>query len=59
MNSQVDVERAQDLERRLCAYEELEKRAQWPGALRATDLAALALLVLVMIAGAYYLGGQP
>ena len=61
MNSQVDVERAQDLERRLCAYEELEKRVQWPGALTADDVVALTLLVLVlvMIAGAYYLGGQP
>lgn len=59
MNSQVDVERAQDLERRLCAYEELEKGVQWPGALSAADVVALALLVLVMIAGAYYLGGQP
>ncbi|ABY98993.1 TPA: hypothetical protein ACHTCR_001120 [Pseudomonas putida] len=59
MNSQVDVERAQDLERRLCAYEELERRAHWPGALTAADVVALALLVLVMIAGAYYLGGHP
>lgn len=59
MNSQVDVERAQDLERRLCAYEELEKSVQWPGALTAADVVALALLVLAMIAGAYYLGGQP
>ncbi|MFK0088579.1 hypothetical protein ACIQUS_14945 [Pseudomonas sp. NPDC090755] len=59
MNSQVDVERAQDLERRLRAYEELEKRAHWPGALSAGDFVALILLTLVMVAGAYFLGGQP
>ncbi|WP_449433642.1 hypothetical protein [Pseudomonas putida] len=59
MNSQVDVERAQDLERRLRAYEELERRAHWPGALTALDFTALALLALVMVAGAYLLGGQP
>jgi len=59
MNSQVDVERAQDLERRLCAYEELEERARWPGAMTSADAVALALLVLAMVAGAYYLGGQP
>ncbi|MCE1116771.1 MULTISPECIES: hypothetical protein [Pseudomonas] len=59
MNSQVDVERAQDLERRLRAYEELEGRAHWPGALTARDVIALALLTLVMVAGAYLLGGQP
>lgn len=59
MNSQVDVERAQDLERRLRAYEELEGRAHWPGALGVSDVVALALLVLVMVAGAYCLGGRP
>ncbi len=59
MNSQVDIERAQDLERRLRAYEELENSARWPGALTAADVVALALLTLVMVAGAYYLGGQP
>ncbi|WP_194791559.1 hypothetical protein [Pseudomonas sp. UFMG81] len=59
MNSQVDVEREQDLERRLRAYEEMEKRADWPGALTARDVVALALLTLVMVAGAYLLGGQP
>ncbi|GLO44362.1 hypothetical protein [Pseudomonas putida] len=59
MNSQADVERAQDLERRLRVYEELEKRADWPGALRAGDFVALTLLTLVMVAGAYFLGDQP
>lgn len=59
MNSQVDVERAQDLERRLRAYEELEGRAHWPGALALADVVALCLLVIVVVAGAYYLGGRP
>ena len=59
MNSQVDTERAQDLERRLRAYEELEGRAHWPGALKAADVIALAVLTLVMVVGAYVLGGQP
>ncbi|MNS30759.1 hypothetical protein D3C72_627970 [compost metagenome] len=59
MNSQVDIERAQDLERRLRAYEELENKAHWPGALTVADVVALALLTLVMVAGSYYLGGQP
>ncbi|MCY1434899.1 hypothetical protein D9M71_509760 [compost metagenome] len=59
MNSQVDVERAQDLDRRIRAYEELESRADWPGALSAGDFIALSLLTLVMVAGAYFLGGHP
>ena len=59
MNSPVDTERAQDLERRLRAYEELEGRAHWPGALKATDVIALAVLTLVMVVGAYVLGCQP
>jgi len=59
MNSQMDSERAQDLERRLRAYEELENSACWPGALTAADVLALALMTLLMVAGAYYLGGQP
>jgi len=59
MNSQVDVERAQDLDRRIRAYEELESRTDWPGALSLGDVVALALLTLVMVGGAYFLGGQP
>lgn len=59
MNSQVDEARAQDLERRIRAYEELERRAHWPGALSARDVVALSLLTLMMVAGAYLLGGQP
>ncbi|MGH8483588.1 MAG: hypothetical protein ACRESP_04220 [Pseudomonas sp.] len=59
MNSQVDAQRAEDLERRIRAYEELEGRAHWPGALNVGDVIALALLTLVMVGGAYFLGGQP
>lgn len=59
MNSQVDVERAQDLERRLCAYEELEGRRERPGALSVLDVVALVALMLVMVIGAYVMGGRP
>ncbi|MFD2645240.1 hypothetical protein [Pseudomonas japonica] len=59
MNSQADSERAQDLERRLRAYEELEGRADWPGALNAVDCLALLALSVVMIGLALWLGGQP
>ncbi|TDF84417.1 hypothetical protein [Pseudomonas sp. H9] len=59
MNSQVDAERAQDLERRLRAYEELERRGDWQGALNVVDCIALLLLTTVMVAGALLLGGQP
>ncbi|MEG1040610.1 MAG: hypothetical protein RSE94_11915 [Pseudomonas sp.] len=59
MNSQVDAERAQDLERRLCAYEQLERRGDWQGALTLVDCVALVLLTAVMVGGALLLGGQP
>lgn len=59
MNSQVDVERAQDLERRLRAYEELESRAHWPGALTALDCVALVLLSVLMVGVALAVGGRP
>lgn len=53
MNSQADVERAQDLERRLCAYEELEGRTDWPGAMGVGDYLALAVFALVVMVGFY------
>ena len=58
MNSQADVERAQDLERRLCAYEELEGRTDWPGAMGVGDYLALAVFALVVVVAFYLWGGH-
>jgi hypothetical protein len=43
------AERAQDLERRIRVYEELEASGNWPGALGATDYTAIALLTLGLV----------
>ncbi|MGF6392104.1 hypothetical protein [Pseudomonas plecoglossicida] len=59
MNSEVDVERAQDLDRRLRAYEELQAGQRWPGALTMTDCLALAFFALAVVIGFYLWGGQP
>ncbi|BBH46979.1 hypothetical protein [Pseudomonas sp. KU43P] len=59
MSSEVDVERAQDLDRRLRAYEELQAGQRWPGALTATDCFAVALLAVAVVVGFYLWGGQP
>jgi len=59
MSSEVDVERAQDLDRRLRAYEELQAGPRWPGALTATDALLVALLALAVIIGFYLWGGRP
>ncbi|EJN37797.1 hypothetical protein D3C76_1717610 [compost metagenome] len=59
MSSEVDVERAQDLDRRLRAYEELQSGPRWPGALTTTDCVALAVLALALVVGFYLWGGQP
>ncbi|MFT0517342.1 hypothetical protein [Pseudomonas faucium] len=59
MSSEVDVERAQDLDRRLRAYEELQAGQRWPGALTATDALLVALLALAVIIGFYLWGGRP
>lgn len=51
MNSQAEIARAQDLERRIRVYEEMEKEDEWPGALSATDYVATALMTLVLVVG--------
>ncbi len=56
MNSQAESARAQDLERRIRVYEEMEKGDEWPGALSATDYIATALMTLVLVI-AFYLWG--
>jgi len=59
MNSQTDDECAQDLERRIGAYEELEQREHWPGALGAIDCMTMALLVLVLVLGFSFITDCP
>jgi hypothetical protein len=44
-----DAQCAQDLERRIRVYEELEASGHWPGALGATDYTAIALLTLGLL----------
>ncbi|MNG06276.1 hypothetical protein D3C85_499170 [compost metagenome] len=56
MNSQAEIERAQDLERRIRAYEQLEESNDWPGALSAVDYIAMTLMTLVLVIGAYLWG---
>ncbi|WP_171011862.1 hypothetical protein [Pseudomonas sp. 2FE] len=56
MNSQADIARAQELERRIRVYEELENSNDWPGALNATDYTAITLMTLVLVAGFYLWG---
>lgn len=56
MNSQAEIERAQDLERRIRAYEQLEESNDWPGALNAVDYIAMTLMTLVLVVGAYLWG---
>ncbi|WP_180961851.1 hypothetical protein [Pseudomonas plecoglossicida] len=58
MNSEVDVERAQDLDRR-CAPMKNCKPQRWPGALTVTDCLALAFFALAVVIGFYLWGGQP
>ncbi|MGH8436297.1 MAG: hypothetical protein ACRERX_17875 [Pseudomonas sp.] len=56
MNSQAEIARAQDLERRIRVYEEMEQANNWPGALNATDYTAIALMTLVLVTGFYLWG---
>jgi len=56
MNSQAEIARAQELERRIRVYEELESRNDWPGALSATDYIAITLMTLALVAGFYLWG---
>lgn len=56
MNSQADIERAQELERRIRVYEELENSKHWPGALNAVDYIAMTLMTLVLVVGSYVWG---
>lgn len=49
MNSQAEKERAQDLERRICVYEAMEKNKHWPGALTAMDYIAMTVMALVLV----------
>ena len=56
MNSQPDIERAQELERRIRVYEQLEQSKEWPGALSAVDYSAITLMTLVLVVGFYLWG---
>ncbi|MCO6055114.1 hypothetical protein NG726_00265 [Pseudomonas sp. MOB-449] len=56
MNSQPDIERAQELERRIRVYEQLESSKEWPGALNAVDYIATILMTLVLVVGFYLWG---
>jgi hypothetical protein len=56
MNSQAEIERAQDLERRIRVYEQQEESNDWPGALNAVDYIAMTLMTLVLVIGAYLWG---
>lgn len=56
MNSQADIARAQELERRIRVYEEMERDDHWPGALRATDYIAIILMTLTLVIGCYLWG---
>ncbi|MFC5699259.1 hypothetical protein ACFPU0_27460 [Pseudomonas sp. GCM10022186] len=51
MNSQADIERAQELERRIRVYEQQEESNNWPGALNAVDYIAMTLMTLVLVIG--------
>ncbi|MHA6963279.1 hypothetical protein [Zobellella denitrificans] len=56
MKNQADIARAQELERRIRVYEEMEKNDEWPGALRAADYIAIILMTLVLVIGCYLWG---
>jgi hypothetical protein len=56
MNSQAEIARAQELERRIRVYEDMEDSNNWPGALNATDYIAITLMTLVLVAGFYLWG---
>lgn len=56
MNSPADIERAQELERRIRVYEKMERDDEWPGALRVTDYIAITLMTLTLVIGCYLWG---
>jgi hypothetical protein len=56
MDSQADIERAQDLERRIHTYEEMENTNNWPGALTATDYIAMIVMKVVSVISFYLWG---
>lgn len=56
MNSQADIARAQELERRIRVYEEMDEGDEWPGALRTTDYIAITLMTLALVIGFYLWG---
>ncbi len=56
MNSQAEIARTQDLERRIRVYEEMDNTNNWPGALNATDYIAIALMTLALVVGFYLWG---
>ncbi|MBT8764584.1 hypothetical protein [Metapseudomonas boanensis] len=56
MNSEPHIQRAQDLERRIRVYEQMEESHDWPGALNAVDYTAMTLMTLVLVIGFYVWG---
>lgn len=56
MNSQAEIARAQELERRIRVYEEMDESDEWPGALRTTDYIAITLMTLALVIGFYLWG---
>ncbi|WP_198019574.1 hypothetical protein [Pseudogulbenkiania sp. MAI-1] len=56
MNTMQDKERAEDLERRIRCYEELEAEVQWPGAMSAADYLAALLLTVGLVVTCYLWG---
>lgn len=56
MKSKDQFERAKDLERRIRVYEEMEAKNNWPGALKATDYTAVALITLGLVVTFYIWG---
>ncbi|CAE6907176.1 MULTISPECIES: hypothetical protein [Pseudomonas] len=56
MNTAAENLRAQDLEKRIRVYEEMELADEWPGALSALDYTVIVLMTLVLVVGFYLWG---
>lgn len=56
MNIEPHTQRAQDLERRIRVYEQMEESHDWPGAMNAFDYIALTLMTLVLVIGFFVWG---
>tara|TARA_R100000750_G_scaffold10018_1_gene6615 strand:+ start:42 stop:215 length:174 start_codon:yes stop_codon:yes gene_type:complete len=56
MNTAAENLRAQDLEKRIRVYEEMELEDEWPGALSALDYTVIVLMTLVLVVGFYLWG---